>query len=184
MRPVTRARARALVAGALALTVVTACTGTGTGTGPGAGTGRGPGTDASAPTRSPASPAGLPASQPPLPVVPAQVGQVRLQVEVAATPEQQAAGLRGRQVPPGSGMVFPYPGSRTVRFTMAGVDRPLVAVFARGGRAVSVERLVPCAGTVAACPTYGPDEPVDLVLEAAPASLPDARPGDVVVLGG
>ena len=56
-------------------------------------------------------------------------------------------------------------------------------VLARDGRAVSVEQLAPCPGSIAQCPVYGPDEPVDLVVEAAPESLPAARPGDPVVLG-
>lgn len=140
-----------------------------------------PSASSTVPSRAPSST--LPAGQPALPTVQAQVGGTALQVEVAVTQEQKAAGLRGREVPPGTGMVFPYDVAATVRFTMAGVDRPLVAVFARDGRAVSVEQLVPCAGTVQECPTYGPDEPVDLVLEAAPGSLPGAGPGDRVEVG-
>jgi len=111
------------------------------------------------------------------------IGGVALEVEVARTDEQRRAGLRDREVPPGTGMAFPYEPAQRVRFTMSEVELPLVAVFSRAGRAVSVEQLEPCAGTVAQCPLYGPDEPVDLVVEAAPGSLPAARPGDPVVLG-
>ena len=121
--------------------------------------------------------------QPRLPTVAATVGGDRVEVEVATTARQQAAGLRDRAVPPGTGMAFPYPGGRAVRFTMSGVELPLVAVFARGGRVLAVERLAPCAGTVAQCPTYGPAEPVDLVVEVAPGTLPAARAGDPVSLG-
>lgn len=113
----------------------------------------------------------------------ATVGDVRLRVELAETPEQRAAGLRGREVPPGFGMVFRYPAPQPVRFTMSEVTLPLVGVFARDGRVVSVEQMAPCEGSVAACPTYGPDEPVDTVVEAAPGSLPDAAAGDPVALG-
>lgn len=105
-------------------------------------------------------------------------------MDVARTQEQKEQGLRGRDVPLGTGMAFPYDPARPVRFTMSGVDRPLVGVFARAGRAVAVERMTPCPGSVAQCPTYGPDEPVDLVVEAAPESLPDARVGDPVALRG
>lgn len=120
-----------------------------------------------------------PASAP----TPASVGDVVLQVELALTPEQRRQGLRGREVRPGTGMAFPYDPAQRVAFTMSEVTRPLVAVFARDARAVSVEQLVPCPGSVEQCPAYGPDEPVDLVVEAAPESLPAARPGDPVVLG-
>jgi len=118
----------------------------------------------------------------PAPGTRATVGDVVLQVEVARTPEQQAAGLRGREVPPGTGMAFPYEPAERVRFTMSEVDRPLVGVFARDGRVLSVEQMAPCPGSVGQCPLYGPDEPVDLVVEAAPGSLPQARAGDPVVL--
>ena len=116
-------------------------------------------------------------------LTPVTVGGVRLDVELAVTDEEQRAGLRDREVPPGFGMAFPYDPPRRVRFTMSEVERPLVAVFSRDGRAVSVEQLVPCPGSIDECPLYGPDEPVDLVVEAAPESLPSARAGDPVVLG-
>lgn len=110
------------------------------------------------------------------------VGGVRLQVEVADSEAERVAGLRGRRVPPGTGMLFRYDGARPVRFTMSRVSEPLVAVFVRAGSVVSVEQLVPCAGSVDECPTYGPDEPVDSVVEAAPAALPAAAPGDAVTV--
>ena len=116
--------------------------------------------------------------------VPVRLGAVDLRVEVAETQEQREQGLRGRaEVPPGTGMAFPYDEPRPVRFTMAGVDLPLVAVFARDGRALSVEQLAPCSGSVEECPLYGPAEAVDLVVEAAPGSLAGVRAGDAVRLG-
>ena len=128
-----------------------------------------------------------PGSPPPAPAAAAaaaRVGAVELRVELATTSAQRKQGLRGRAaVPPGTGMAFPYDPARPVRFTMAGVDLPLVAVFARQGRAVSVEQLAPCAGSVEQCPVYGPAAAVDLVLEAAPGTLAGARVGDAVTLG-
>lgn len=121
-------------------------------------------------------------SGPPTAEARVRVGEAVLQVELAVTPEQRERGLRGRDVPPGTGMVFRYDTPARVRFTMSRVDRPLVAVFARDGRAVLVEQMPPCPDTVERCPRYGPDEPVDVVVEAAPGSLPSARPGDPVVL--
>ena len=126
--------------------------------------------------------AGSPAPAPPGPAA-ARVGSVDLRVELASTDAQREQGLRGRgQVPPGTGMAFPYDAPRPVRFTMAGVALPLVAVFARDGRALSVEQLRPCAGSVAQCPLYGPPDPVDLVIEAAPGTLAGVRVGDSVTL--
>ncbi len=113
-----------------------------------------------------------------------QVGAVVLTVELAVTQEERERGLRGRDVPLGTGMAFRYDAPQRVRFTMSRVDRPLVAVFARAGHAVLVEQMPPCADTVERCPLYGPAEPVDLVVEAAPESLPAARAGDPVVLSG
>jgi hypothetical protein len=34
------------------------------------------------------------------------------------------------------------------------------------------------------CPTYGPDEPFDTVVETAPETLPDVQPGDQLRLEG
>lgn len=115
-------------------------------------------------------------------VVPVMVGDTTIEAEVADTPQTRSDGLRGRDgVPPGTGMVFRFDGEGRQRFTMSGVTYPLVAVFALRGTVVAVEQMVPCAGTIAECPTYGPDGVVDTVLEAAPESLPDAARGDVFV---
>ncbi len=115
-------------------------------------------------------------------VVPVQVGDVTIKAEVADNPQTRSDGLRGREgVPPGTGMVFRFGGEAQQRFTMSGVTYPLVAVFALRGTVVKVEQMVPCAGTLAECPTYGPVGVVDTVLEAAPGSLPQAARGDVFV---
>ncbi len=114
-------------------------------------------------------------------VVPVRVGDVTIKAEVADTPQSRSDGLRGRDgVPPGTGMVFRFGGEAQQRFTMSGVTYPLVAVFALRGTVVKVEQMVPCAGTIAQCPTYGPAGVVDTVLEAAPGSLPDAARGDAL----
>lgn len=129
------------------------------------------------------SSAPAPSGQAALPTVAASVGDVALVLEVASTTGQKAAGLRGRAVPPGTGMAFPYPQARPVRFTMSEVTVPLVGVFSLGGVVVSVEQMAPCPGTVAQCPTYGPAGAVDLVVETAPETLPSVRSGDPVRLG-
>lgn len=140
----------------------------------------------SAPSAPPSASGSAPAplATPSLPVVVVTVGGTPVQAEVADTDQTRSDGLRGRRsVPPGTGMVFRFPEARPVGFTMSGVTYPLVAVFALEGEVVAVEQMVPCAGTIAACPVYGPDGPVDTVLEAAPETLPDVAVGDALVDG-
>jgi uncharacterized protein len=108
-----------------------------------------------------------------------------LAADVAQTPGQRAYGLRGRdEVPPGTGMLFLFAEPRPVRFVMSGVPVPLTGVFVRDGRVVAVEQMAPCTdGDPADCPLYGPEEPVDSVVEASPESLPGVAPGDAVEVG-
>lgn len=110
---------------------------------------------------------------------------VRLTLEVADTPEERAVGLMRRaSVPPGTGMVFLYDEPTDGRFYMYDVPIPLRAVFVRGGAVVYSVVMPPCEKGLAPgeCPTYGPDEPFDTVVETAPDTLPDVQPGDRLVL--
>ena len=110
---------------------------------------------------------------------------VRLTLEVADTEEERAVGLMRREsVPPGTGMVFLYDEPSEGRFYMYDVPIPLRAVFVREGRVVYSVVMPPCGKGVAPgdCPTYGPDEPFDTVVETAPETLPDVQPGDRLVL--
>jgi uncharacterized membrane protein (UPF0127 family) len=110
---------------------------------------------------------------------------VRLVLEVADTPDERAVGLMRRaSVPPGTGMVFLYDEPTTGRFYMYAVPIPLRAVFVREGRVVFDVVMPPCEKGLAPgdCPTYGPDEPFDTVVETAPETLPDVQPGDRLVL--
>ena len=109
---------------------------------------------------------------------------VELLLEVADDPEERAVGLMRREsVPPGTGMVFLYDEPVQTRFYMYDVQVPLRAVFVRDGRVVSSVLMPPCElDDPQACPTYGPDEPFDTVVETAPETLPDVQPGDRLVL--
>jgi uncharacterized protein len=110
---------------------------------------------------------------------------VRLTLEVADTPEERAVGLMRRtSVPPGTGMVFLYDEPSEGRFYMYDVPIPLRAVFVREGRVLFDVVMPPCEKGLAPqdCPTYGPDEPFDTVVETAPETLPDVQPGDRLVL--
>ena len=110
---------------------------------------------------------------------------VELLLEVADEPEERAVGLMRREsVPPGTGMVFLYDEPVQARFYMYDVQVPLRAVFVRDGRVVGSVLMPPCElDDPQACPTYGPDEPFDTVVETAPETLPDVQPGDRLVLG-
>lgn len=124
---------------------------------------------------------------------PAPEGQVRatldgveLLLEVADDDQERAVGLMRRSsVPPGTGMVFLYDEPVESRFYMYDVQVPLRAVFVRDGRVVLSVLMPPCEKGLAPqeCPTYGPDEPFDTVVETAPETLPDVRPGDRLELG-
>jgi len=110
---------------------------------------------------------------------------VRLTLEVADTPEERAVGLMRRtSVPPGTGMVFLYDEPTEGRFYMYDVPIPLRAVFVREGEVVYEVVMPPCEQGLSPqeCPTYGPDEPFDTVVETAPETLPDVQPGDRLVL--
>jgi uncharacterized membrane protein (UPF0127 family) len=110
---------------------------------------------------------------------------VPLVLEVADTPEERAVGLmRRKSVPPGTGMVFLYDEPSTGRFYMYDVPIPLRAVFLRDGKVVFEVVMPPCEEGLSPqdCPTYGPDEPFDAVVETDPDTLPDVEPGDRLVL--
>ena len=109
---------------------------------------------------------------------------VELRLEVADDEAERSVGLMRRtSVPPGTGMLFRYEQPSTGRFWMYDVLVPLRAVFVRDGRVVSSVVMPPCGSPQPAdCPTYGADGPFDTVVETAPETLPDVRPGDVLVL--
>lgn len=88
-------------------------------------------------------------------------------LEVAATPRQQAMGLQLRPpLPPLRGMWFPYAMPTPARFWMHRTPAPLDMLFIRDGRVVAIEaHAQPCMRLP--CPSYGPVEPVDGVVELA-----------------
>lgn len=127
----------------------------------------------------PAEPAALPDDR-----LRATLDGVELVLEVADTPEERAVGLMRRpEVPPGTGMIFRYDEPSTGRFYMYDVPIPLRAVFVRDGVVLYSVLMPPCELDVPQdCPTYGPDEPFDTVVETAPETLPDVQPGDRLVV--
>ena len=115
----------------------------------------------------------------------ADLGGVALTLEVADDQQERAVGLMGRtEVPAGTGMVFLFGEPVRTKFYMFQVPVPLTAVFVDDGTVVHVSQMEPCTETDGAqCPLYGPDgEDFDTVVETAPATLPDVREGDRLVL--
>jgi hypothetical protein len=115
----------------------------------------------------------------------ATLGGVPLRLEVADDQQEREVGLMRRtSVPPGTGMVFLYDEPTTAGFYMYDVPIPLRAVFVRDGRVIFSIVMPPCEKGLAPdeCPSYGPEEPFDTVVETAPETLPDVQPGDRLVL--
>ncbi|MEG4996473.1 DUF192 domain-containing protein [Microcoleus sp. B4-D4] len=93
------------------------------------------------------------------------VGDRPLGLEVAKTPEEQAIGLMFRtELPEDRGMLFPIAPARNVRFWMKNVSVELDMVFLREGVVQAIiPNVPPCLSDT--CPNYGPDVPVDGVIE-------------------
>ncbi|GAB4233802.1 MAG: hypothetical protein Kow00121_61710 [Elainellaceae cyanobacterium] len=88
-------------------------------------------------------------------------GQI-IQLEVARTPQEQAMGLMYRPpLPDDRGMLFLFNPPRPVRFWMKNTPSPLDMVFLKDGevQAITVDA-PPCEADP--CPTYGPDNPVEI----------------------
>jgi uncharacterized membrane protein (UPF0127 family) len=83
-------------------------------------------------------------------------GEVRVEVEIAETPEERVQGLRFRQdLPAGAGMVFLPEEPELQAFVMEDTLIPLsVAWWDEGGRIVAIEDMDPCRADP--CPLYGP----------------------------
>ncbi|WP_333307577.1 MULTISPECIES: DUF192 domain-containing protein [unclassified Microcoleus] len=86
-------------------------------------------------------------------------------LEVAQTPQEQATGLMFRtELPDDRGMLFPIEPARNVRFWMKNVFIELDMVFLREGVVQAIiPNVPPCLSET--CPNYGPDVPVDGVIE-------------------
>jgi uncharacterized membrane protein (UPF0127 family) len=93
------------------------------------------------------------------------VGDRAIGLEVAKTPQEQAIGLMFRtELPDDRGMLFPIAPARNVRFWMKNVLIELDMVFLREGIVQAIiPNVPPCLSDT--CPNYGPDVPVDGVIE-------------------
>jgi len=88
-----------------------------------------------------------------------------IQLELAATPQQQQWGLMGRPpLAPLRGMWFPFQPARPLKFWMHRTPAPLDMVFLHQGQVIAIEaNAAPCLKLP--CPTYGPEAPSDGVVE-------------------
>lgn len=120
-----------------------------------------------APANAPAGPGLGPPQQLPITAQWCLDPQRCIALEVAATPRQQAMGLQLRPpLPPLRGMWFPMEPPALARFWMHRTPAPLDMLFVHGGAVVAIEaHTAPCMRLP--CPSYGPDQAVDGVLELA-----------------
>ena len=90
-----------------------------------------------------------------------------LGLEVPRTWHQYTLGMQLRpKLPTGRGMWFAYRPAQVARFWMHRTPQPLDMVFVRNAQVIAIEpAAAPCMRLP--CPSYGPDEPVDGVLELA-----------------
>ncbi|MEM7726183.1 MAG: DUF192 domain-containing protein [Cyanobacteria bacterium P01_A01_bin.45] len=88
-----------------------------------------------------------------------------IELEVAKTRKQQALGLMYRpELPENRGMLFSFPSPQSAKFWMKNVPVPLDMVFMRNGVVKYIASSVsPCNQDP--CPTYGPRELIDQVIE-------------------
>ncbi|MEA5600663.1 DUF192 domain-containing protein [Nostoc sp. UHCC 0252] len=105
-----------------------------------------------------------------------------IQLEVAKTPQQQQMGLMYRPaLPDNRGMLFGFPSPRPVSFWMKNVPVALDMVFLQNGVVKYIQASAPpCASEP--CPTYGPNTPIDKVIELRSGRAAELRlkVGDIV----
>ncbi|NWF62221.1 MAG: DUF192 domain-containing protein [Fischerella sp.] len=90
---------------------------------------------------------------------------IKIDLEVARTPEQQQMGLMYRPaLPDNRGMLFHFSSPLAASFWMKNVPVPLDMVFLRKGVVQAIAAAVPpCKADP--CPTYGPRTQIDQVIE-------------------
>jgi hypothetical protein len=114
---------------------------------------------------------GLNKPQAGLPTTTMRMGGKVYHLEVAATPEQSEKGLMFRtSLPPYQGMLFPFQPARPVKFWMKNTKIPLDMLFLSQGQVTFIQANAhPCLADP--CTIYGPDTPVDMVVELSAGSV-------------
>jgi uncharacterized membrane protein (UPF0127 family) len=89
----------------------------------------------------------------------------QIELEVTKTPQQQQLGLMFRKsLDSNRGMLFSFSPPRIPRFWMKNVVIPLDILFIQDGKIKAISHNVPPC-RVDPCPVYGPDIPIDMVIE-------------------
>ncbi|MFM6310706.1 MAG: DUF192 domain-containing protein, partial [Dolichospermum sp.] len=90
---------------------------------------------------------------------------VKIELEVAKTPEQQMMGLMYRPtLADNRGMLFVFPSLQPVKFWMKNVPVALDMVFIKEGVVEYIQKSAPPCSQEP-CPTYGPPVLIDQVIE-------------------
>ncbi len=100
-----------------------------------------------------------------LPVTPMLLSGHRYMLEVVSTPAQAETGLMYRtSLATGHGMLFPFVPPRKASFWMRNTLIPLDMIFLRNHKVIYIEHAAPPC-EMRFCTIYGPEQPVDLVIE-------------------
>lgn len=93
------------------------------------------------------------------------MGKEVIELEVAATPQQQTIGLMYRtSLPKNRGMLFPFSPARRAQFWMKNMSISLDMIFLTDGTIQAIfPHVPPCK--VDPCPVYGPVTPINQVIE-------------------
>lgn len=125
---------------------------------------------------------------PPVSGPPAVVfGDRTIAIELAATNESRRQGLSGRaSLAPDTGLVLWWPEPELVGIWMPDMNFAIDVVFVRGDRVVAVYADAQPCKPAGYCPTFGPETPVDYVLEvpAGSAARWGLKAGDAITLRG
>ena len=102
------------------------------------------------------------------------VGKTCKRVLVASSETQRNQGLRNvTDLDPYAGMLFAFETDTAAQFTMANTKIPLdITFYDAQGKALTTRQMVPCPGTDASCPTYGPDQYYRYALETEQGQMP------------
>lgn len=109
-----------------------------------------------------------------------EIGDTRVQVELALSSDQQQLGLSGRSsLGPDQGMLFIFPSARLRSFWMKQMNFSIDIVWISQRHVVDVTQKAPIPEPGKALPLYRPTAPADTVLEVSAgfSETHDIRPG-------